>query len=135
MELEDHMPSYFLAEACKYLYLLFDDSFVKVSHPFMQMMFVNCPYEGSQLLCPLLTSLHQGGSKIMDELLPAQLSLQSPCKSYNNDQDVSALAKLRLRLKLRLKLRLELKLKLNSACLNIYDYHVQGKHNAAQLLV
>ena len=28
--LEDHMPSYFLAEACKYLYLLFDDSFLQV---------------------------------------------------------------------------------------------------------
>lgn len=26
MQLEDHMPSYFLAEACKYLYLLFEDS-------------------------------------------------------------------------------------------------------------
>ena len=30
LQLEDHMPSYFLAEACKYLYLLFDDSFLKV---------------------------------------------------------------------------------------------------------
>lgn len=29
-QLEDHMPSYFLAEACKYLYLLFDDSFLQV---------------------------------------------------------------------------------------------------------
>ena len=29
-KLEDHMPSYFLAEACKYLYLLFDDSFLQV---------------------------------------------------------------------------------------------------------
>ncbi|KAL3149734.1 hypothetical protein ABBQ38_013560 [Trebouxia sp. C0009 RCD-2024] len=29
MQLEDHMPSYFLAEACKYLFLLFDDSFFK----------------------------------------------------------------------------------------------------------
>lgn len=28
-QLEDHMPSYFLAEACKYLYLLFDDSFLQ----------------------------------------------------------------------------------------------------------
>lgn len=32
MQLEDHMPSYFLAEACKYLFLLFDDSFFKVTH-------------------------------------------------------------------------------------------------------
>lgn len=31
MLLEDHMPSYFLAEACKYLFLLFDDSFLKVT--------------------------------------------------------------------------------------------------------
>ena len=30
-QLEDHMPSYFLAEACKYLYLLFDDSFLQVT--------------------------------------------------------------------------------------------------------
>lgn len=29
-QLEDHMPSYFLAEACKYLYLLFNDSFLQV---------------------------------------------------------------------------------------------------------
>ncbi len=29
-KLEDHMPSYFLAEACKYLFLLFDDSFLQV---------------------------------------------------------------------------------------------------------
>lgn len=29
-QLEDHMPSYFLAEACKYLFLLFDDSFLQV---------------------------------------------------------------------------------------------------------
>ncbi|KAI9086456.1 hypothetical protein K1719_031540 [Acacia pycnantha] len=29
MELEDHQHSFFLAETCKYLYLLFDDSFVK----------------------------------------------------------------------------------------------------------
>ena len=29
-KLEDHMPSYFLAEACKYLVLLFDDSFLQV---------------------------------------------------------------------------------------------------------
>ncbi|DBB06862.1 TPA: hypothetical protein ACH3X3_009521 [Trebouxia sp. C0006] len=28
-KLEDHMPSYFLAEACKYLFLLFDDSFLQ----------------------------------------------------------------------------------------------------------
>ena len=32
-QLEDHMPSYFLAEACKYLYLLFDDSFLQVPRP------------------------------------------------------------------------------------------------------
>ena len=31
MQLEDHMPSYFLAEACKYLFLLFDDSFLQVA--------------------------------------------------------------------------------------------------------
>ena len=30
LPLEDHMPSYFLAEACKYLYLLYNDSFYKV---------------------------------------------------------------------------------------------------------
>ncbi|KAF7838374.1 alpha-mannosidase I MNS5 [Senna tora] len=29
MELEDHQHSFFLAETCKYLYLLFDDSFLK----------------------------------------------------------------------------------------------------------
>jgi mannosidase alpha-like ER degradation enhancer 1 len=28
MQLEDHQHSFFLAETCKYLYLLFDDSFV-----------------------------------------------------------------------------------------------------------
>ena len=38
MQLEDHMPSYFLAEACKYLYLLFDDSFVKVPHLCLAML-------------------------------------------------------------------------------------------------
>ena len=29
-EKEDHMHSYFLAEACKYLYLLYDGTFLKV---------------------------------------------------------------------------------------------------------
>ena len=35
MPLEDHMPSYFLAEACKYLWLIFNDSFwqVQLSRP------------------------------------------------------------------------------------------------------
>ena len=38
MQLEDHMPSYFLAEACKYLFLLFDDSFVKVRQQLSQLL-------------------------------------------------------------------------------------------------
>lgn len=32
MEMEDHMHSFFLAETCKYLYLLSNDSFWKVLH-------------------------------------------------------------------------------------------------------
>lgn len=31
MPLEDHMPSYFLAEACKYLFLLYNDTFLQVA--------------------------------------------------------------------------------------------------------
>ena len=51
-KLEDAMPSYFLAEACKYLYLLFDDSFLQVSSHQSLLLMLDLTLHASQAATP-----------------------------------------------------------------------------------
>ncbi|KAK1564419.1 hypothetical protein Q3G72_002845 [Acer saccharum] len=59
MQLEDHQHSFFLAETCKYLYLLFDDSFLVDRN-------IIFTAEGHPL--PVLSSWHE---KLPEAYIPA----------------------------------------------------------------